>query len=102
MPFKPGESGNPAGRPKQGETISDLVREVGEQRKMIKVAGKKRMLPLIKITILKMYDLAMSGDVAAFKALAERRDGKVPTPIEHSGADGVPLFQYDAKLDEIE
>lgn len=102
MPFKKGESGNPAGRPPKDESIAALVRELGKRRKQIKISGKKKMVPLINAVLLKMYDRALSGDVAAAKFLAERRDGKVPTPLEHTGADGAPLFEYNAKLDDIE
>ena len=102
MPFKKGQSGNPAGSPPKDESIAALVRELGKRRKQIKISGKKKMVPLMEAVIYKMYDRALSGDVAAVRYLSERRDGKVPTPLEHTGADGSPLFEYNAKLDDIE
>ena len=100
--FEPGKSGNPAGRPKKEESISNLIREIGDTKKKIKVSGKHKMVPLMKVVVLKMFDLAMRGDVPAAKFLAERRDGKAPTTIELQGKDGAPLFNYDSKLDNVE
>lgn len=68
MPFQPGQSGNPAGRPKRGESLRDILRASLS-------ADKKRKLAE------KFYNLAMDGDVRALMALYDNHDGKLPTTI---------------------
>ena len=71
--FKPGQSGNPAGRPKSKpfrDALNEAIKEQG-------------LLPAAQALVAK----ANSGDVAALKELADRIDGKVPTPVVGGGED---------------
>lgn len=79
--FKPGQSGNPGGRPK-GQSLSALLRELlDEVQKNGKTLGESVSRALIAA--------AKRGNVKAFNAIADRVDGKVPNKIE--GADGGPV-----------
>ncbi|MDR0474030.1 MAG: DUF5681 domain-containing protein [Treponema sp.] len=70
MPFKSGKSGNPKGRPKKGETITDLLREkVDGKASGAKVSRKERIIE-------KLIGLAESGDLAAMKYIFDRLDGR--------------------------
>jgi hypothetical protein len=59
MPWKPGESGNPKGRPPLGETFTDTLRLR---------ANKEEIAD-------KLIEIAKSGNVAALKYVYDRLDG---------------------------
>lgn len=42
MPWKPGQSGNPAGRPKGGRALTEILRRYGNRRMAVKGAEKKQ------------------------------------------------------------
>lgn len=70
-----GQSGNPAGRPKKGESLADALRErVGKD--------EGRALEAIADRLVKM---AAEGNIAAIKLVFERVDGPPPKSAEHSG-----------------
>jgi ribosomal protein L17 len=74
MPYKKGQSGNPGGRPKRGETMTDLLREKLETHKTTrdKKTRKEKILEQV-------ITLAEAGDLPAIKYIFDRMDGK---PIE--------------------
>ena len=59
IPWKPGQSGNPAGRKKKGETFTDVLRA--------RLAPEKLAA--------KLEELIEAGDVAALKYAYDRVDG---------------------------
>ena len=67
-PFKPGQSGNPNGRPKS-KPFKDAL------EKALKAAGDDGDMLANVATAL--VGKAMAGDVPAIKELADRLDGKV-------------------------
>ena len=80
-PFQPGQSGNPAGRPKS-KPFKDAL------QKALKAAeGDKDLLEAVATALV---GKAMMGDVPAIKELADRMDGKVSQPIE-GDEDGSPI-----------
>jgi hypothetical protein len=75
--WKPGQSGNPGGRPKTKQVrdaLQKLVNELGLE-------------PAVRA----IYTKAAEGDVAAFREIADRLDGKVAQPI--AGDDELPPVQ---------
>ena len=61
--WKPGQSGNPKGRPKKGETVTDAIRDkIGPE-----------------LLAEKLLELVEAGDLAAIKYATDRQDGR---PIE--------------------
>ena len=77
--FKPGQSGNPDGRPKKLTRYLDKLLE--EKDPDGKTKGEKLVLAAIRRATLKS-DFAL-------KEVWERAEGKMPTPL--SGADGGPV-----------
>jgi len=77
VPFTKGQSGNKQGRPKKGETLTDLLREKFEATKSAK--GK---LPRKEILIEKLLTLAESGDLPALKYIFDRCDGRPMQTLE--------------------
>lgn len=78
MAFKPGESGNPGGRPKKDTTIVDLARAASPQ------------------AIAKIIELANNSSdpkiqIQACREILDRGYGKAAQAVELSGSDGEPL-----------
>ena len=83
MPFKKGESGNPNGRPKKGQTITDLIRENLDKVDIeldngTFVTGKEALVDRLK-------ELAIRGDMTAIKYIIDRMDGPVKQELSFSG-----------------
>ena len=68
--FQPGQSGNPAGRPKKGSAIADILNAIGNRKYGKDITYREQML-------LKAYKMAIDGDSAARAFIAERTEGKV-------------------------
>lgn len=78
MPFKPGQSGNPGGRPRE---IGDVVAAAREHT----VAAVERLAHWMR------SDDPRASPAASI-ALLDRGWGKPMQPNEHTGADGAPLI----------
>ena len=87
-PWKPGQSGNPGGRPKKrliDEALEDLLeRNDCEAARGVAAALLKR---------------ASKGDIRAIQLIAERTQGKPMRAIEISGPDGSAI-ELDRMTDE--
>lgn len=71
MAFQPGQSGNPAGRPKRKAFSDALLMELAQS------GDPERLRKVARALIAK----ALDGDMPAIKELADRLDGKVPQAI---------------------
>lgn len=81
--FKPGETGNPGGRPKQLLTDAYL-------RQLLKQAeGDETQADAIAKAIVKRALTGKGGDVRAAAEIADRVQGKPPQA--HTGEDGGPI-----------
>jgi len=99
--FQPGESGNPAGRPKGTHCISDAYRELLKGQNIHvewTVNGKKKHLHLESDKNL-AYGLAsatmmeaLKGNIRAMQEIADRVQGKAKQSIDIGGsADSGPI-----------
>jgi len=82
MPFKPGESGNPNGRPKKF-TIKDYITEED-----------------VKSLVIKAKELAEQGKTDIVKFLLEQAFGKAPQSIDHTTGGEKLKNYYDELTDE--
>lgn len=78
MPFQPGQSGNPGGRPKASARVRDAAREHTESAIDVLVS------------IMTNTDAATAARVAAASAILDRGYGKPTQPIDGDG-DGGPI-----------
>jgi len=69
MPFKPGESGNPGGRPKKGTAFAERIREAITDDEWNAIIAKAK-------------DQALDGDRNARDFLLDRTEGKPNQKIE--------------------
>ena len=75
MTWKPGESGNPAGRAPRGKTYADVLRAALE--KPDPATGKRNL----EVIAEKAIALAKEGEVWAIGHIADRLDGKPDSMI---------------------
>lgn len=72
-PFKKGQSGNPAGRPKKGSAIADILNDIGNETIVIK-DGKE--ITKRQAVLYKVYEHAVKGESWAVNFIADRTEGK--------------------------
>lgn len=73
-PWKPGESGNPAGRPKGVRYLTEQLRA--------RVAADPAILDAVAE---KLFALALDGDLGAIREIADRLDGKPKAAVQVEG-----------------
>ena len=66
--FKPGQSGNPKGRPKGAENESTILRDILNRKITIGEGGRTKQVSVLKALLLKFTENALKGDpkTAAF------------------------------------
>ena len=75
--FKPGESGNPKGRPKAEWTIKGLIQEALERKDKEGITDKQYVYE-------KLVDLAKNGDMAAQREMNSRLEGMPQHKIDRT------------------
>ncbi|MCP3682544.1 MAG: hypothetical protein GY861_07620 [bacterium] len=77
--WKPGQSGNPNGRPPKNVALSDILKELGlECIEDIETKDKKTRNELLAKV---MWKKALKGDMLAINTVLERKDGKLKEHI---------------------
>ena len=94
--FKPGESGNPNGRPKGARNRSTLVREWLEvkQKEKNPLTGQVEVLEQQDLITLALIKKAKKGDVQAYKELMDSAHGKIEQKTDITSK-GQKLFQVN-------
>lgn len=85
--FKPGESGNPEGRPPGTENSSTRLKKIFGviQSKMNKVTQAQEELTVLEQMDIEQVIKALDGDTAAYEKLLDRYEGK---PIQTNQLQG--------------
>lgn len=91
-PFKPGQSGNPKGRPAIGKSLAEAVRRVGEEACEIK-SGPDRGISRLERAIRQLYREAGKGNAKAAAVILDRGWGKPPQPIAGDPENGPLLIR---------
>lgn len=79
MPFAKGQSGNPAGRPKEAKLIRDALTLAA--KRVCETDPDGRIM--LAVAAEKVVEAATKGDLLAFKEMADRIDGKPRQELEH-------------------
>jgi hypothetical protein len=85
--FKPGQSGNPGGRPKREWSWSGLLAEAMEEELIAKDGSKGKAKAFV---IKRLVRMAIEGDIAAQKEIMNRMDG-MPHQTQDITSGGKPL-----------
>lgn len=67
--FRPGQSGNPKGRPKAARSLQEQVSEVFLKQRKVMVNGRPVRMPTIRIALSAMVERAMRGDPVALRTI---------------------------------
>lgn len=97
--FKPGNSGNPRGRPKGAKNLNTIVAEVANEMHSVIENGKRRRLSTLDLIVLRLRNLAMvDGNIRAFDEIHRLR--KTYGPQEYSQNAGVMVAPAEMTLEE--
>lgn len=69
--FKPGQSGNPKGRPNGSKSLSTLLRNALNERIEVNKGGKRLKRSKLDIAIEQLVNKAAGGDIKAFIQLSQ-------------------------------
>lgn len=67
--FKPGQSGNPRGRPKRSKGFKTIIRESMLERVLVRTPKGERSLTKAEALVLKVFELASKGNLKAMERL---------------------------------
>ncbi len=76
--FKPGQSGNPKGRPKAAKGLKTIVRDTLTQKVIVRTASGEKRISRIEAALHKTIELAMKGNPAALAHLLKLYADAVP------------------------
>lgn len=105
MPFEPGKSGNPNGRPPRDLVLSDLARKRVHEKVLIEDAGGNKVETTAKEAIIqRVIQMAIAGDRWAINQLWDRLEGQATQFIvgEMEGATKEEKQDVLNKLNELE
>jgi hypothetical protein len=94
--FRPGQSGNPLGRPKW-KLLSDTYRAKLAEL----VPGDKRGRNYAEAIADVVFAAALRGKIGAFQEIADRTEGKPAQAISVSGDVQLTVAEIDARLEEL-
>ena len=85
--FQPGQSGNPAGKPRGTQHSSTRLRRLLDavQKAKNPVTKQEEEFTTLELMDAAMISRALKGDVKAYREILDRVEGKPSQPIEHSG-----------------
>jgi hypothetical protein len=98
--WKPGESGNPSGRPKT-KPISDALRELLAEE----YAGNEERfkgLSNAHVLAVKLFEMADAGDLKALQEITNRLEGMAPQSLTMGGPNGGAIPWLSLSRDENE
>jgi hypothetical protein len=72
--FKPGQSGNPRGRPRGSRNVKTIVQEFARERHKVKEGGRRRSVTTLELLLRLLVGMSLNGDVRASKLLDRLRD----------------------------
>lgn len=89
--FKPGQSGNPSGRPKAQKTAAAIVAKAASERVTVTENGKRRRTTKLKVVATQLVNQAAGGNLRASKMVLDVLNAPAPetgvTPPPSSGHD---------------
>lgn len=82
--FKPGESGNPTGRPIGARSLSTILREMLDEEIEIIDGATKTKKKFSDIIVRKLLKKANDGDIRAIQEIFDRMEGKAKQELQHT------------------
>jgi hypothetical protein len=91
--FKPGQSGNPKGRPKSAKNETTILRNLLNRKIEMRQDGKLRKISLLEAMLLRFAEDALKGNPKAAAFLLNRY-----APIEWTDADPTDIDRDDEQI----
>jgi hypothetical protein len=88
--FKPGQSGNPKGRPKGSKNMTTILQEELDQKIPVTEGGKRRRVTKRRLAVRQQVNKAAQGDSKAFLAVTRLEQGGVPSVVQAPDGVGIP------------
>lgn len=85
--FKPGQSGNPKGRPKSAMGLNTIVRTTLTQKVAVRTSAGERKISRIEAVVQKTIELAMKGNPRALAEIIKLYGNAVPDEPHSAGHD---------------
>jgi hypothetical protein len=85
--FQPGQSGNPAGRPRGARNASAMAQDALEQKINVKVKRTWRNMSVRKAAYLRLAERAVAGDIKALDYLLSLEAKERPTEPDHAASE---------------
>ena len=95
--FKPGQSGNPKGRPKGSKSFSTVLMNELHELLTVKEAGKTRRLTKLEAVIKQLVSKALKGDPRAMAELFRQVNAHLPEEGE-GDAGSLPATESDIAM----
>lgn len=90
-PFKPGQSGNPAGMKKGTRHLTTIVREILDTEIEVEENGEREKKSLADVIARKLIKKAMEGDIRAIQEIFDRTEGKAVQKIDQVNQDTIKI-----------
>jgi hypothetical protein len=98
--FRPGQSGNPAGRPKGARNVASLAKLALERRISLDHNGRRRRMTVRELACLRLADKAVDGDLKALDYLLMLANERQPSAGD--GPESTPSTEQDvAAIEEF-
>lgn len=100
--FKPGQSGNPKGRPKGAKNEATIWRDIFARKVSIRDRGQVRKVSLLEAMLLKYTERALNGEAKAADFVLNRygrAEGGAPETAELDQDDRALLESYAKNLE---
>jgi hypothetical protein len=94
--FRPGQSGNPKGRPKGARNASSMAQDTLERTVNVKVKGTWRKMTVRKAAYLRLAERAVAGDAKALEYLLSLESDEGAAGSDHAPVQ--PLSTQDLEL----
>lgn len=94
--FRPGQSGNPAGRPKGARNFETIVKGILKRQVKVTSQGKSRKVSMVEATLLRLCEKVAAGELRAislFLAIAQAHLDKDTTTMIDLLADDHEILQ---------
>lgn len=88
--FKPGQSGNPKGRPKGAPTLQELMAKEATKHVKLKQGDKVIVVPKLEALTRRVFNTALEGDLAAARMVFQLAAGP-DAPATAESADSFAL-----------
>lgn len=100
--FKPGQSGNPKGRPKGSKDETTIWRSVLNRKSVIREGGKERKVTVLEALMLKSVEDGLKGNVKALAFVLNRyrfAEGDAPPEDQISQDDREVIESFLSRLE---